>query len=177
MKKLYIFILVLILGSGIFFVITGKHPTEPQVLPEIFEKPPTITQSKFIDYRASFAIFTNGTFRVFTASMYHNLSSDVFIQADNPNIVQVKKENITWDDFFKTLPFSLTADCLVTGTKQTFCSGPSGKLKFYLNGIKTDDMLQRVIREADQALISYGDEDESEIQRQLKKVPELKSTK
>ena len=61
--------------------------------------------SQIVNKKASFAIFTNGTFRLFTAAMYHNLSEDVFIQADNPNIVHVKKTGITWDVFFKTLPF------------------------------------------------------------------------
>ena len=118
--------LVLLLGLGIlgiaafgWFLSTKNKgqlhtflPTQTPKATPIYEK---------VDYIGAFAIFTNGTFRVFTAAMYHNLSEDVFVQADNPNIVRVKKSGTTWDDFFKTLPFKLTKECLTTGTKETFC--------------------------------------------------------
>ena len=123
-----------------------------------------------VNKQASFAIFTNGTFRIFTASMYHNLSEDVYIQADNPNVVLVKKSGVTWNDFFKTLPFSLTKDCLTTGTKETFCTNQHDALKFYLNGVKDDDLLETEIHDGDKALITYGSENEGQIQKQMDKL-------
>jgi len=47
---------------------------------------------QIVDKQASFAIFTNGTFRVFTAAMYHNLSPNAYIEASNPNVIQIKKD-------------------------------------------------------------------------------------
>lgn len=126
-----------------------------------------------IDYKAAFAIYTNGVFRVFTASMYHNLSEDVYIQSDNPNTVHVKKSAVTWDYFFKTLPFSLTKDCLVTGTKETFCTNQTKALKFYLNGVRNDDLLDTEIKPNDQALITYGNEEDAEIAKQLEKLSSI----
>src|SRR3972149_9373537 len=61
--------------------------------------------SKLTDFTASFAIYTNGTKRTFTAAMYHNQSPDVFIESQDPGIVRVKKTGITWDGFYATLPF------------------------------------------------------------------------
>lgn len=136
----------------------------------VFPQMPFSQDSKNVDYNASFAIFTNGTFRVFTANMYHNLSENVFIQSDNPNIVHVKKSGVTWDTFFKTLPFKLTNNCLTTGTKETFCTNEKETLKFYLNGVKTDDLLSREIKENDQVLISYGSENDEQIQSQLRRL-------
>lgn len=123
-----------------------------------------------VDYQAGFAIFTNGFFRIFTASMYHNLSKDVYIQADNPNITHVKKRGVTWDDFFKTLPFKLTTDCLITGTKEMFCTNENVSLKFYLNGVKINELLVQEIQEGDRVLITYGNENEEQIQNQLRQV-------
>lgn len=48
--------------------------------------------STVVDYRASFAIFTNGLKRTFTAAMYHNQSEEVYIESSNPSIVFVKKK-------------------------------------------------------------------------------------
>lgn len=106
--------------------------------------------------------------------MYHNLSPDVYIESSNPNIVQVKKVDITWNDFFKTLPMSLSRDCLTTGTGQTFCTEGTQTLKFYLNGQLDADALDKKISAGDQLLVSYGDEGDLEIERQVQQIPVVK---
>lgn len=170
MKKINILIgvLIVIILGGIFFLTQQKISNK---LPRV--KTVSIPKEEAVDYKASFAIFTNSTFRIFTAPMYHNLSFDVFIESINPNIVHVKKADIIWDDFFKTLPMKLTKDCLITGTGQTFCTGETGTLKFYLNGEKVDDLLDLEIQNDDQALISFGSENETELQEQLEQIPDI----
>lgn len=122
---------------------------------------------KAVSKKAYFAIYTNDTFRIFTDSKYHNLSEDVFIQAENPNSVHVINSGVTWNYFFKTLPIFLTKECLTTGTKQTFCTKNDFAMKFYLNGIRDDELLTKEIHENDLVLISYGRENEKQIQKQL----------
>lgn len=119
------------------------------------------------DSKAHFAIFTNGTLRDFSAPRYHNQSQEVFISAENPMVVNVKESGVTWDAFFKTLPMKLTNDCLTTGTGQVFCTNENETLKFYLNGQENRDFLTTSIKNGDKALISYGSENEAEIQEQL----------
>jgi len=127
-----------------------------------------ILDTEEVSKKAAFAIFTNGTFRIFTDSKYHNLSEDVYLEASNPNIIHVKKIGITYNDFFQTLPMNLTRDCLITGTGQTFCNGENGQLKFYLNGgERVDDLLEKEIKNGDRALISFGDEDDQITKDQL----------
>jgi len=141
---------------------------------QVSTPPPTslpISQiNEIVNYQAGFAIFANGVKRSFSNPKYHNLSADVFLTGQNPEIVNVKKKGATWDDFFKTLPMKVTNACLTTGTGQTFCTGEKDTLKFYLNGVKTVDLLDREIKDGDRTLISYGDESESQIQRQLNQV-------
>ncbi len=133
----------------------------------------TSTTPQIVDKQASFAIFTNGTFRVFTATMYHNLSPDVFIEASSQNVIQIKKDGSTWNDFFSTLPFKLTRECLTTVTRQTFCNGLNGTLKFYINGIRNDDALSNKINHGDKMLITYGNEIKEQIQKQLDRLNSL----
>ncbi len=161
---------VILVGTYILLTQSSKSVTKtsPSESPAI-----TNTFSK-VDYSAGFAIFTNGIFRIFTAAMYHNLSKDVYIQADNPNIVYVKKKGITWNDFFKTLPFKLTKDCLTTGTKQTFCTNINEKLRFYVNGKEDANALDNQIETGDQLLVTYGNENEAQIQKQLQQIPNIK---
>ena len=171
------FKIVAIVGiSVILFLILIVYLAKPQVSTDVTQKGEgsvvTVSPTEApVAFKASFAIFTSGTFRVFSAAMYHNLSDDVFIQADNPNIIHVKKNGVTWSDFFKTLPMELTNTCLTTGTKQTFCTNDKSSLRFFLNDQKTDDLLLREIRPGDKALITYGSESEQQLERQFGQVP------
>lgn len=179
MNKLLIAIVIVIvffISGGLLFFNQSKSQIIPSPQPKqtISSEPSINPADEQVDYQASFAIFTNGTFRIFTAAMYHNLSEDVFIRAENPNIIQVKKEGVTWDDFFKTLPFKLAKDCLTTGTGQTFCSNGSGELKFFRNGIPDPGALDRIIAAGDQLLVSYGKENNAQIQKQIQQIPIIK---
>ena len=158
-------ILILIGLTSIVVLNNRRESTQEQPQPTIPD-----SQDSTVDQSASFAIFTNGLKRNFTAAMYHNLSDAAYIQADNPNIIHVKKQGVTWGDFFDTLPFKLTQECLTTGTGQTFCSDESGTLKFYLNGKRVNNLLEKEIQDGDAALITYGSENEAQIQKQLEQV-------
>lgn len=146
-----------------FFIFSSTKQV-PTVMPQTQES---------VDMKGSFAIFTNGTFRVFTASMYHNRSADVFIESSNPNIVRVKKAGVTWGDFFATLPMKLTPNCLTTGTGQSFCTNDRQTLKLYINDQLDVKALEKQINTGDQLLVSYGDKNDSDVSRQLKQIPSL----
>lgn len=156
-------IVVLLLIKPLAF----NQNAEPSKIPVTQTPTPALTVEKNVDYEARFTIYTNGTKRIFTNSMYHNLSKDVYIEASDPSIVHVKKDGVAWMDFFGTLPFKLSKDCLTTGTNETFCSTKNATLKFYLNGIKSNNLLMEKIKDGDWALISYGTENEAQIKSQL----------
>ncbi len=138
---------------------------------KISTDPLTASQPQIVDKQATFAIFINGTSRVFTAPKYHNLSPDVYIEAGNPNVIHIKKAGVTWNHFFSTLPFKLTNDCLTTGTNETFCTGSKGELKFYLHGERKEKVLDEEIQSGDKLLVTYGTESDSDIKIQIEKIP------
>ena len=149
---LFVFVIVIlaIIGVAGWRLYTNQNQNI-QNIPVISTKTP-----KPRDFTASFEIYTNGTKRTFTAVMYHNKSPDVFIQNPDPSIIYVKKAGVTWADFFQTLPFSLNKTCLVTGTKQTFCSTQNEKLRFFLNDIEMPDALDLQINPDDNLRVTYA---------------------
>ncbi len=112
-------------------------------------------KSVFQEFTAGFEITTNGTKRIFTSPMYHNLSNDVYITAKDSSVVYIKKPNIAWQDFFDTLPMKLTKECLTTGTKQTFCTDSSGKLQFFINEQEIPRALEKEINPNDYLKVIY----------------------
>lgn len=149
MKKLIIFIAVFILFLFLALTLFNK-PQTPQV-----SAPTPAPTPEVINITASFTIITGNITRSFKAGKYHNRSLGVYITADDPTIIHVTKEGITWDDFFKTLPMKLTKDCLTTGDGETLCDGKNGSLKFFLNDIEDKNLLDREIKEGKKALIKF----------------------
>lgn len=168
MKIIPVFVVVGVLVAVGFFIFFSSNQKPVSTVRSTSE-----VQTKEVA-KAAFAIFTNGTFRVFTSPMYHNLSPDVYIDSSTPSIVQVKKVGVTWDQFFETLPMKLTKECLTTGTGQEFCTKDSQILKFYLNGSLETHALDKEINSGDRLLVSYGDESDSEIEEQFQRVPVVK---
>lgn len=154
MKAVLIIFVILILGGIGFVIFTPKNSSEQNIT--TITSTPIPTNASFAPFTATFEIYTNGTKRIFTDPKYHNLSTKVFLTTDNPNVINVQVSNITWDDFFKTLPMQLSKDCLVTGTKQTFCSNETSKLKFFINDIENPDALDREINPNDHLKVIYN---------------------
>jgi hypothetical protein len=112
-----------------------------------------------VSFTANFEIEADGIKRNFSREMYMNLSKDVYIESpESSNFVHIKKEGVTWNDFFKTLPMSLTKDCLITGTKQEFCTSETKKLKFFINDLQSPDALDQIIKPDDRLRVVYGEE-------------------
>lgn len=148
------------LASGIILVILifaistlnlGQNYKKSSTQSEIVN----IQESNFEPFTARFKIQTNGTTRIFTDKKYHNLSTDVYITANDPQTIYINKDGIKWSDFFKTLPMSLTKECLITGTKQTFCSDDKGRLFFTINNILDPDVLDKQIQNDDLLIVTY----------------------
>ena len=170
-KILYLLIGLVILGLASYYVFVKSSNNKLLQTQSNLRITSTPAPNPNVDYHGAFAIFTNGTFRIFTASMYHNRSANVYIENPNPNIIYIKKRGTTWSDFFSTLPMKLTKECLTTGTGQTFCSAGNRELKFYLNGNLDQNALDRTINSKDQLLVTFGQETEAQIQKQTQQIP------
>ena len=168
MRKLVTILAVLLLsGTGLFFFTKKDDKTSASPSPSSL----IVSENKNVDIKAGFAIFTNGTYRIFSDKKYHNLSQEVYIESQNPNIVVVKNAETTWGDFFKTLPMKLEKDCLTTGTGQLFCTGESGELKFYINNTQNQDALTKKISNGDKLLVTFGSK-ESNLKYELSQIPD-----
>src|SRR3989344_7467592 len=167
MKRFLIILgISILLILGYFVFVSGKQGEKQEVKQQTSQQ---ITSPENINYRASFAIFTNNTYRVFDDPKYHNQSPDVYMES--ANIVIVKKGGVTWSNFFATLPMNLKKDCLVTGTGQTFCTNETQRLRFFINSKEDKDALNKEIVEGDKLLVTYGEETENQIKNQLQQVP------
>lgn len=158
-NKLLIIVVVCIAIASVlagYLYLTRSKVTAPDNTSQTATQQPTPAPA-FAPYTASFQIIINGETRVFTDPRYHNKSAEVYISPEGSRIVQitVAKPNITWGILFATLPMSVTPDCIVTGTSQTFCSNATRKLRFYINDVESPDALITVIEPNSQLKVVY----------------------
>lgn len=149
MKILAVVIAAIVIVGGVFFF--SKSGSDSPATPSPSPSPTT----QEINITASFTIITDSITRSFKAEKYHNQSSDVYITEKDPTQVHVKKTGITWSDFFETLPMEITRECLTTGDGETFCNKKDGTLKFYLNNVEDNELLDKKIGNGDSILIKF----------------------
>lgn len=160
----------LLVGALIFWLVRSNETTEPVAKDSAATSVEVKKSEPEKPYTAKFAIYSNGFYRAFSLPMYHNLSKKAYITAPDTHVVRVDKPGITWDQFFKTLPFELSYECLVAGTGEQFCNNDTNSLKFYINGTRTTDILSKKIQKDDELLVSYGQESPEQIQQQIDSV-------
>lgn len=143
-------ICLVLVGSG--YIVYNNSLNRNKITEEQTSK---TDSNKPVSYIATFEIYTNGTKRIFTDPKYHNLNSKVFINSQDPKTIHIESSGITWMNFFSTLPMNLDKNCIITGTKQTFCTNSTQKLKFYINEIENPDALDEVIKPNDNLKVEY----------------------
>ena len=156
--------------SGLFLLLSScSQPDTSQAQAQLSDSTPkpSPTLEAIKPYQATFLIFTHNLQRNFNSSMYHYQSEDVYLEPGNTSQIHLTKSGITWADFFQTLPFSVTADCLTTGSGEKFCSQDNQVLSFYLNEELRQDVLDITIEPDDQLLISFGTKNSQYLQSQI----------
>ena len=68
---------------------------------------------------------------------------------------------------FNSMKVAIDENCFVFPDGRQFCNNDDYTLKFYVNQKKVDDISKYVIQEDDRILITYGNEDQLAIEKQL----------
>jgi len=126
---------------------------------------------KDVDETAGLAILIDGIPLQLNKTIYTQQSETTYLDSKNPGIVHIKKSPLTWQDFFDSHVFELTEDCVTINTRSTYCSNDNETLKVFYNGDRVKTLGDKPLRQGDQVLISFGNQEGVEIQRQLNMIP------
>ncbi|MBI2102160.1 hypothetical protein HYT53_06130 [Candidatus Woesearchaeota archaeon] len=121
---------------------------------------------------ADVKVYINGNSIDFSQRKYQLASRFIHFEEGIGDVVHVHATGLTIGHLLKSLKGSLNNNCLVLDGNN-YCSDNSGKLRFYVNNKPNSDFGSYVFKDLDKMLISYGDEDDSVIQKQLDSVTNL----
>jgi len=119
---------------------------------------------------ANFMVFINGEEINFALPQYIVKAKEVHIEDMNGNVIHKHATGITLGYFFKTLGFKFDENCFVFDNKKEYCNEGDKALKFYVNGERNYEYDKYEIRNLDKYLISYGNDSEEEIKKQLSSI-------
>jgi len=134
-------------------------------------------------YHANFAVYINGERETFSGQSYYEETAGTscsLVPVDSPverahmhdkvnDVVHVHDKLVTWANFFENIKWGLGDDYLKTPDAMLLPDA-NHKLTFVLNGKTVENIAGSVIGDQDRLLISYGDENSSQIQTQFNSI-------
>ncbi len=109
----------------------------------------------------------------FTHSDFQLQDPRINFEPAEPNVIHRTSDAATVGLLFDTLGMHLSLQCFAFNDGREFCSNGKDELKFYVNDQKKDDISEYVLAEDDRILISYGPENESEVEGQLSELESM----
>lgn len=115
---------------------------------------------------ADIKVYINGHAMNFSQRKYQLNSRFIHFEEGIGDVIHVHARGLTLGHLFESVNIDFNSNCIAIES-QSYCNENNKKLKFYVNGQQNNEFDNKVIGESDKYLISYGNENESEIQKQL----------
>ena len=103
----------------------------------------------------------------FSLPAYQVKSSWIHFEAQDGTTVHRHSTGVTLGYLFDTLGITLTDDCYNFPDGREFCTNEDYSLKFYVNHEPVPSLRDYVFKDQDRILISYGNENQTQIDAQL----------
>ena len=133
-----------------------------------------LDESKFVfgsaHEHASISIKIHDELYDMTLEKFQLTSPYIHLENHNGYVIHRHSEYVKLGFLFDSLNIGLNQDCITFDDGREFCTNEDYSLKFYINEKKIDDIRDYLIFDGDLILISYGDETQEEIDKQLKKL-------
>ena len=117
-------------------------------------------------------IYINGNAIDFSERKYQIASSYIHFEDGIGDVVHIHATGLTLGHLFRSLGMDLNSNCIVYGGKN-YCTVDNNKLRFYVNGVQNNEFNNYIFHDLDKILVSYGNENISEIQNQVNSVTNL----
>ena len=95
------------------------------------------------------------------------LHAHIHLHDNNDDVIHRHADDVTLADFFTSLGFTLTNDCITSDTGEEFCTNDTEELMVFVNDERIDEPATYVNQEEDQILIYHGNRDDNETIRNL----------
>jgi hypothetical protein len=130
---------------------------------------------------AAFLIDLNGTKLNFAQPKYMVRSNYIHVESYNGTLdgttLHKHATKVPIGEFLKSVRMDISNGCFITDENKRYCDNENSKLRFYVNGNQTKDIMGYVLHDDDRILIIYGNQSSSEIKNELQELNNIKINK
>jgi hypothetical protein len=106
----------------------------------------------------------------YSSTAYQIKNAYIDFEKEDGATIHMHAANVTLGFLFNSLNIGLTDNCFTFPDKRAFCTNDKYSLKFFINHHQVQDIINYVIKQNDRILISYGNENSTQIDAQLAKL-------
>ena len=103
----------------------------------------------------------------FSTPNYQVKTSWIHFENSDGDTIHRHSTGVELDFLFNSMNIAVDDKCFVFPDGRQFCTNEDYSLKFYINQKQVDDIRNYIVQEDDRLLISYGNEDQLAIEKQL----------
>ena len=103
----------------------------------------------------------------FSSTNYQVKTSWIHFENQDGDTIHRHSSGVELEFLFNSMNIVVDDQCFVFPDGRQFCSNDDYTLKFYVNQQKVEDLRTYIVQEEDRILISYGNEDQETIDKQL----------
>ena len=152
----------LIVGYASFVFVTEEH-TGPGI-------PPGAGKLGDEHVHASMLVRIFGDKFDFSAPSYQVKSAWIHFESSDGETIHRHASGVTLGYLFENLNIIINAECFIFSDGRQFCTNEDYSLKYYVNHQLVDDINNYVFDDQDRVLISYGSENQEQIEEQLEEL-------
>lgn len=126
---------------------------------------------------AELLISLNGTDVDLAQQKYMVRSNYIHVESYNGTLdgttLHKHSSNVPLGEFLKSIRMDISNGCFITDSNQRFCDTDEYRLTSYVNGNETNDIMNYVVNDDDRILITYNDQNSTELDREFEKLNNL----
>ncbi|MDC0199616.1 protein-disulfide isomerase [Candidatus Nitrosopelagicus sp.] len=103
----------------------------------------------------------------FSTPNYQVKTSWIHFENQDGDTIHRHSTGVELEFLFNSMSVGVDENCFVFPDGRQFCNNEDYSLKFYINQQKVDDIRNYIVQEDDRILITYGNEDQLAIDKQL----------
>ncbi len=117
-----------------------------------------------VHVHSDFIVYLDGEAIDLSADKYQTTAmqtvhAHIHLHDNNDEVIHRHDPGVTLGDFFGSLGFTLTDECITTDTEDAFCSTDDEQLLFFVNGKPLENPASYVNKEEDRILVYFGEPD------------------
>jgi hypothetical protein len=103
----------------------------------------------------------------FSQSQYQVKSNLIHVENGDGTTLHRHATGVPFIEFLKSVDMDIQNGCFIADDGREYCDTADKKLRYFVNGNQTNSIANYVPNENDRILVVYGNEDESELKREI----------